>query len=155
MKRIEQATLAMNKMTEIYLDSILNGDELKIEEKDRDQIEGMVRVYINPFCRDEEGNVVDIKLDVSGVQVPIRTDFSRFTHIFQNLLSNAVRHRNGKGLDIIVRSTERETVLVVRDYGKGMTDADQGRIFKKRFAKQTNGSTGLGLLAAQSHIMAL
>jgi signal transduction histidine kinase len=69
----------------------------------------------------------------------------------ENLLSNAMKYSgNSKQIDVRTFRSERDAVLCVKDYGIGISEADQARLFEPFFrspnerSKQIGGA-GLGL----------
>jgi len=69
----------------------------------------------------------------------------------ENLLSNAMKYSgNSKQIDVRTFRSERDVVLCVKDYGIGISEADQARLFEPFFrspderSKQIGGA-GLGL----------
>ena len=84
--------------------------------------------------------------------LPASGEFKRALQIVVNLLTNALRY-TPQGGQVWMR-TDREgdlVALVVADQGKGISPADQGRIFEKfeRVDPNEPGGTGLGLYIAR------
>ncbi|WP_437893687.1 AAA family ATPase [Sorangium sp. So ce124] len=75
-------------------------------------------------------------------------DPSRMEQVLINLLSNAIKYGAGGLIHVIVRREGARAVLVVRDHGMGIAEADQARIFE-RFERAVSvrnfGGLGLGL----------
>ncbi|WP_437989716.1 AAA family ATPase [Sorangium sp. So ce145] len=75
-------------------------------------------------------------------------DPSRMEQVLINLLSNALKYGAGGLIHVIVRREGARAVLVVRDHGMGIAEADQARIFE-RFERAVSvrnfGGLGLGL----------
>ncbi|WP_437973258.1 AAA family ATPase [Sorangium sp. So ce295] len=75
-------------------------------------------------------------------------DPSRMEQVLINLLSNAIKYGAGGLIHVIVRREGARGVLVVRDHGMGIAEADQARIFE-RFERAVSvrnfGGLGLGL----------
>ena len=95
-----------------------------------------------------------VTIDAPGVDetLPAVGDFTRTLQILMNLIANAVRY-TPEGGQVWVR-TEQEgdlAALIVADQGKGIAEADQGRIFDKfeRVDPTEPGGTGLGLYIAR------
>ncbi len=65
-----------------------------------------------------------------------------------NLLSNAIKYGAGGPIHVVVRSLASRALLIVRDHGMGIAEADQARIFE-RFERAVSvrnfGGLGLGL----------
>jgi PAS domain S-box-containing protein len=74
-------------------------------------------------------------------------------HILRNLLSNAVKYSPpGASVAIDLSRQDREVVLVVRDHGIGIPEADQERLFEPYHRASNVGAisgTGLGLKIAR------
>ncbi|WP_437522035.1 AAA family ATPase [Sorangium sp. So ce726] len=75
-------------------------------------------------------------------------DPSRMEQVLINLLTNAMKYGAGGLIHVIVRREGARAVLVVRDHGMGIAEADQTRIFE-RFERAVSvrnfGGLGLGL----------
>jgi signal transduction histidine kinase len=66
--------------------------------------------------------------------------------VVTNYLSNAIKYGAGRPIELKVEASETRAHLSVRDYGIGISPADQGRIFK-RFERAVSSRyvTGFGL----------
>ncbi|WP_437567112.1 AAA family ATPase [Sorangium sp. So ce542] len=88
---------------------------------------------------------VQLELDEAVVG---RWDPSRMEQVLINLLSNAMKYGAGGPIHVIVRGHPDRALLVVRDHGMGIAQADQARIFE-RFERAVSvrnfGGLGLGL----------
>ncbi|WP_437968916.1 AAA family ATPase [Sorangium sp. So ce260] len=77
-----------------------------------------------------------------------RWDLSRMDQVLINLLSNATKYGAGGLIHVVVRRQTARALLVVRDHGMGVAEADQARIFE-RFERAVSvrnfGGLGLGL----------
>ncbi len=73
-------------------------------------------------------------------------DRYRLEQVLTNLLTNAARYGPGTPVEIAVRRVERRAELRVSDKGRGISKADQERIFRK-FERAVGGHevSGLGL----------
>lgn len=78
-------------------------------------------------------------------------DPSRITQVISNLLSNAVKFsRSGQRVEVGSRSTDDALMFSVKDYGEGIPEELQGRIFTRFFRVDSaddrhSSGTGLGL----------
>ena len=82
------------------------------------------------------------------VPVTGRWDCSRLDQVVTNLLLNAVKFGAGKPIEIRVEAGGAEARLTVRDYGIGISPADQARIFERfesAVSRRSYGGMGLGL----------
>ncbi|WP_437552095.1 AAA family ATPase [Sorangium sp. So ce367] len=88
-----------------------------------------------------------------GAPVVGHWDADRLEQVVVNLLSNAMKYGAGRPIHIGVRRQADRALLVVRDEGIGLAEADQGRIFE-RFERAVSvrnfGGLGLGLYIARS-----
>ncbi len=95
-------------------------------------------------------------------ELTVRADEFRIEQAVINLLTNAIRHCAAKPIDIFVErhvdtATGAWILLGVRDYGKGISPADQTRIFEQfeRGENERKGSgLGLGLFIANQIVAA-
>lgn len=85
--------------------------------------------------------IVDIEDNIIGTW-----DEFRIEQIIVNLLTNALRYGGDRDVEITLRSNENRAQLKVRDYGAGIHQEEQDRIFEK-FERGENKkvSEGLGM----------
>lgn len=91
----------------------------------------------------ESGNEISLK-----VMEPIEGcwDRHRLEQVFTNLLSNTGKYAPGKPVEIEVAMELGKAKVSVRDYGRGISPADQQRIFNPYERVSDHGQTsGLGL----------
>lgn len=104
----------------------------------------------------------NIELRIEGESIPMKAwgDWQRLSQVMTNLVSNAIRHSH-EGSEVIVHlaQTKKNIVVSVRDFGEGIPEEDQERIFerfyrvdKSRTKEKGRGGTGLGL-AIVKHIL--
>jgi signal transduction histidine kinase len=73
-------------------------------------------------------------------------DPHRIEQVISNLLANAIKYGAGSPVEMIVRRNKNEAEIIVKDEGPGISQADQGRIFKRyERAISANEVSGLGL----------
>ena len=86
-----------------------------------------------------------------------RWDPLRIEQIVTNLLTNAMKYGSGNPIEITVSSHENTGILSVRDFGIGISEIDQGRIFQ-RFERAVTlkryGGLGLGLFITRQIVEA-
>lgn len=91
----------------------------------------------------------------------LTTDRFFLTTILNNLIENAYKYAfTSKGVELTVARNELYVSILVRDFGKGIPEADQKSIFKKFVRLQneetrTHKGTGLGLYIAFESTKAL
>ncbi|WP_437850539.1 AAA family ATPase [Sorangium sp. So ce363] len=105
----------------------------------REVVERMRQQLASARCRTE--------LDLEGPVIG-HWDASRMEQVLINLLSNAIKYGAGAPIHVVVRAEGDRALLVVRDHGMGIAEADQARIFE-RFERAVSvrnfGGLGLGL----------
>jgi light-regulated signal transduction histidine kinase (bacteriophytochrome) len=95
---------------------------------------------------EESGAVIDASLPLPEV----RGDTQHLAHVFQNLLSNALKYRKKDvtpEIQIAARRDADQWIITVRDHGIGFDQQYAERIFGlfKRLHKNEYAGTGLGL----------
>jgi len=73
-----------------------------------------------------------------------QVDPSRLDQVLVNLIGNAARHARHAPLEVRLWTTERETVLQVKDSGPGIPETVRERLFQP-FAREPGSTPGLGL----------
>jgi len=77
-------------------------------------------------------------------EVLVEVDPSRLDQVLVNLLGNAARHARGSAITVRLWTTDRETLLEVRDSGPGIPEMVRSRLFEP-FARGGGATPGLGL----------
>ena len=119
----------------------------------------MVRVDLGEYTAAYVGQK-DLVLDPAGLQLSLHTeqpyfselslDVEQVRRIFENLLENSMKYAGVTPvkIDVSVKETEDEVLLVWRDNGNGVAQEKLGRIFERFYrcdeARQEKGS-GVGL----------
>jgi PAS domain S-box-containing protein len=99
-----------------------------------DRLEESARRAGSPLCLKASGEVVGF------------WDRLRLDQVLSNLVSNALKFGAGEPVDVEVESNGESALLVVRDRGIGIDDADQRRIFERfQRAETRNRYPGMGL----------
>ena len=93
-------------------------------------------------------------INYNGTSLHIRSDRGLLKHLVKNLVDNAIVYGNEKRVDISLWSDSSVT-LRIQDYGVGMSNEEQSRIFDKfyRAEKSRNrnlGGHGLGMSIVKS-----
>jgi PAS domain S-box-containing protein len=97
---------------------------------------------MNPILRDS-GNTCNLKASLS---VCGTWDRHRLEQVITNLLVNAAKYAPGKPIEVSVACASNVAKLTVSDQGKGISLADQGRIFEAfERVKADTEINGLGL----------
>jgi two-component system, OmpR family, sensor kinase len=75
-------------------------------------------------------------------------DPTAFAQIAENLLSNAIKYGLGKPIEVRLQQCNGDALLAVRDYGLGISSADQARVFEpfeRAVTRDDKPGFGLGL----------
>ena len=84
-----------------------------------------------------------IIIELSSEETLIKMDKNKTQRIINNLLSNAIKYSNS---DELIKVSLKDYVLIVEDFGIGISEQDQKNIFK-RYSRGNNieGGFGIGL----------
>ena len=86
-----------------------------------------------------------------------RWDRLRIEQVVSNLLTNAIKYGRGKPIDVTISACRAGARISIRDYGPGISKADQSRIFN-RFERAGSihsfGGLGLGLYISRQILCA-
>jgi signal transduction histidine kinase len=101
---------------------------------------------------------IELRSELGGELPPVLVDRERVEHVFDNLLSNALRH-TGRGGRITLRAFPRsdEVAFEVEDTGEGIPEESLPRIFDRFFrvpGSKRAGGAGLGLAIAREILAA-
>lgn len=92
-----------------------------------------------------------VKINIFGGKAQVYGVRKILDEIIYNLCDNAVKYNNNGGtVDIIVRTTDDEAIITVRDNGIGIPENAQNRVFERFYRvdksrSKEKGGTGLGL----------
>jgi signal transduction histidine kinase len=109
--------------------------------------DGAERADVAPFFRwltERHGEAVQVELRDPPATVPVSADHLRSA--VENLVENAVRHRRAAPVSVVASGRDGRLVVVVRDDGPGLSEANRARVFQRFFTTRADeGGTGLGL----------
>jgi two-component system sensor histidine kinase MtrB len=91
-----------------------------------------------------------IELSMPATEVTAELDQRRVARILRNLLANALDHGEGGPIQVRLGADEHAVAVLVRDYGVGLRDGEQGLVFNRFWRadpsrNRRTGGTGLGL----------
>jgi len=103
--------------------------------------------YVHP----SQERIITIHAPTSPIFV--QADSRRIERIMRNLITNAIDHRDDKGIDIYIEENDDVVAIAVRDYGVGFASRDSKRLFERFWRAdpsraRVRGGTGLGLSIA-------
>jgi Signal transduction histidine kinase len=96
---------------------------------------------------------IELKADIPDDPEEILVDRDMLSRVIRNLLDNAVKYgASGKKLDYMLSEEQDRVKIRVRDYGQGIDERNQQRIFDRFYrgdkGRATDGGMGLGLAIA-------
>lgn len=87
----------------------------------------------------------------------INGDINSLVQVINNMISNAIQAYNGKteqNIDLILNKSDGNLIISVRDYGCGLPQKVQEKLFKEMITTKGKNGTGLGLYMSYSTIKA-
>lgn len=151
-RQLKRLIRLINDMTDL---SRIKSGQLSIQRK-RFDITALLRRVINLFSA--QTALAKCAVNFKGEpEVVINADEFRIEQAFTNLLTNAIRHCDGKPIEIQVQELAGMVSISVRDFGLGIKCEEQQRIFKlfERGSHERPGSgLGLGLFIANTIVAA-
>lgn len=102
------------------------------------------------------GKENSIHLEIIGQEREIELDPSIYEHIISNLLSNSLKYsEESERVDLILKFEDDHWICSVQDYGIGISEEDQTKLFESFFRANNVGSiqgTGLGLTIVKQFV---
>lgn len=84
----------------------------------------------------------------------IKGELNNLVQIFDNIISNSIQSYEGRSgkVDLLVSKNDEEINFIFQDFGKGIPDDIQPRLFKEMVTTKGKDGTGLGLYMSSSTI---
>jgi signal transduction histidine kinase len=150
-RQVERLTSLVIEMLDV---SRITGNGLDLVPVPID-LRDVVREVVDRFELEIRRRNVRVTVDAPD-PVPGAWD-ARVEQVVTNLLSNALKYGAGEPIEVSVRGEATRALLVVRDHGVGIPDAEQDKVFGP-FARATTAryhpGLGLGLWIAQQIVQA-
>lgn len=114
---------------------------------------------VNILMRHELKNAL-VELNVSmqaNEQTILKGNINSLVQVINNMISNAIQAYDGKPdnkIDLILKKEDNNIVISVKDYGCGLPDEVQKKLFKEMITTKGKNGTGLGLFMSYSTIRA-
>lgn len=145
LKKLERMVNDFMEMTKV------DAGELELQLGRQDLVP-LVREVVDLFDATEPEPRIEVSLPASPVWV--EGDALRMEQIITNLISNALKYSpSARKVEVGLRRAEDEVQLYVRDYGIGISEEDQRRLFepfqRASLSKDTVPGAGLGLYVVQ------
>ena len=87
----------------------------------------------------------------------IHGDITSLVQVINNMISNSIQAYNGepnKAIDFYIDKKDKSVILSIQDYGSGLPDSVQKKLFKEMITTKGKNGTGLGLFMSYSTIRA-
>ncbi|WP_010250108.1 substrate-binding domain-containing protein [Acetivibrio cellulolyticus] len=99
---------------------------------------------------------VDLHVDTDK-EILVSGDISNIMQVLNNLIKNAIQSYEGSEIhsckvDLYIRKKDNMIIIIVKDYGKGISEEIKPRIFKNMVTTKGKDGTGLSLLLSYSTI---
>ncbi len=150
LEAIRTKTFRMNEIINLLFDyTKLNSDGVTLNKTEVDICEELREIIASNY-KDIEDAGDEIDIDIPEDKIPVSLDKLQMSRVFNNLLTNAVRH-NGKGTKIkaVLRPDGDELKIFVADTGNVIPEDLAEKIFEPFVtgdeSRQTKGGSGLGL----------
>ncbi|MCT4587567.1 MAG: ATP-binding protein [Carboxylicivirga sp.] len=146
LERIQHNTHRLTRMVDEVLDLKRMEDPDVKPRKSFFNMKEFLVATVDAFQIREEQHLIQLHLP----EKPVWLNGSReqIETILYNLLSNAIKFSPGENtVEVYLEADESECRVLVKDYGIGMTDQEQARVFERYYQakqKHVNGS-GIGL----------
>ena len=115
--------------------------------------------HVNILMKHELKNaIVYLNTDMKcNPNAEIKGSLNSLVQVINNMISNAIQAYNGepeKNIDLIVKKVGKNIVISVQDYGPGLPEKVQEKLFKEMITTKGKNGTGLGLYMSYSNIKA-
>ena len=87
----------------------------------------------------------------------IHGDITSLVQVINNMISNSIQAYNGepnKTIDFYINKKDKSVILSIQDYGSGLPESVQKKLFKEMITTKGKNGTGLGLFMSYSTIRA-
>lgn len=163
LKQIYDSNQRLVNLVDDLLDvsHIETGRKFNVEKEETDLVE-----IVNAVLKEKNKLIIDKNISIvkcanAPEHVKIMADAKKIRHVFDNLISNAVKYsHSGSVVEIGCEHEKAGQIMVyIRDHGIGIPNIQQKRVFEKFFRadnavkSQTDG-TGLGLYIARAIVEA-
>ena len=114
---------------------------------------------VNILMKHELKNAL-VELNVSmqvNEQTVLKGNINILVQVINNMISNAIQAYDGKPdnkIDLILKKENNNIIISVKDYGCGLPDEVQKKLFKEMITTKGKNGTGLGLFMSYSTIRA-
>lgn len=115
--------------------------------------------HVNILMKHELKNaIVYLNTDIQcSENTTIKGTLNSLVQVIDNMISNAIQAYEGvpeKNIDLIVKKQGKNVIISVKDYGPGLPEKVQEKLFKEMITTKGKNGTGLGLYMSYSNIKA-
>lgn len=115
--------------------------------------------YIDVLMKHELKNaLVDLNIHMlTDADITIKGNINSFVQVINNMISNAIQSYNGepnKDIDFTIDKVNNNIQFIIQDYGCGIPQSVQDKLFKEMITTKGKNGTGLGLFMSYSNIRA-
>lgn len=115
--------------------------------------------YIDVLMKHELKNaLVDLNIHMlTDADITIKGNINSFVQVINNMISNAIQSYNGepnKDIDFTIDKVNNNIQFMIQDYGCGIPQSVQDKLFKEMITTKGKNGTGLGLFMSYSNIRA-
>lgn len=102
--------------------------------------------------------VVYLNTDIRcNEEIQIKGNINSLVQVINNMISNAIQAYNGepeKQIDMTIEYKDKNVFISIKDYGPGLPEKVQEKLFKEMITTKGKNGTGLGLYMSYSNIKA-
>jgi signal transduction histidine kinase len=111
--------------------------------KERVNIQSLVKNII----KDQQLVTSSHKIKLTGKSSKkILADKTRIGQVITNMITNAIKYSPGKkNVEVSIADKKNSIIITVKDYGIGLTEAEQDKIFNRFYRVKNTRTQGLGL----------
>jgi two-component system, NtrC family, sensor histidine kinase KinB len=118
----------------------------------------LVHDAASPFFLEARDKGIDLRLEVADRLPRVMVDSTRFSHVFANLLSNALNYTQPGGTIVVSAYSDQGRVrFAVKDTGQGIAPEHQKHLFEQFYrvpGKSSPTGVGLGLAITREIVQA-
>lgn len=141
----------LSRLVDDLLDvSRIRAGKLMIQPQETD-LSGLVQACLTRHSEEAAASGCELRLEVEpGVKG--EWDPGRIEQVILNLVTNAIKYAPGSPIEVRLQRDDSVARLTVRDFGKGIPESEQKRVFERFERAQSPssvGGLGLGLYIAR------
>ena len=143
--------MQMNMQINILISNILKISKIDnqkiVIEQELFELDEQIREVV--LSLEKEWTNKNIELDIDLDEVSIRTDKTLLSHVWSNIIGNAIKYSyDNSKIEIKLRNENDKIKVTIKDYGIGIEEEKIPYIFNKFYQGDTSHATqgnGLGL----------